>query len=96
MRSLPNGKLLLHDNLVPTELVRGLELWRKPNDLERGSSDLANSEKVKLHTYSSRCGSMDDLVVKLDLWRGLRAQLEGFGGSFTEQQHWMALHELVR
>ena len=77
------------------ELVRGLELWRKPNDLERGSSDLANSEKVKLHRYSSRCGSMDDLVVKLDLWRWLRAQLEGFGVSFTEQQHWMALHELV-
>ena len=38
---------------------------------------------------------MDDLVVKLDLWRRLRAQLEGFGGSSTERQHWMALHELV-
>ena len=38
---------------------------------------------------------MDDLVVKLDLWRRLRAHLEGFGESFTERQHWMALDELV-
>ena len=73
-----NVKLLLHDNLVPTTQAVGageLELWRKLHDLGRGSSDLTNREKVKLHTYPSRCGSMDDLVVKLDLWRGLRGSV---------------------
>ena len=84
-----NVKLLLHDNLVPTTQAvgggRGLELWRKLHDLGRGSSDLINREKVQLYSYTSCCGSMDDLVVKLDLWRGLRAQLEGFGESFTNR-----------
>ena len=35
----------------------------------RGSSDLINREKVKLYSYPSLCESIDDLVVKLDLWR---------------------------
>ena len=75
-----NIKLLLHDDLAPTTqavgIGRGLELWRKLHDLGRGSSDLINREKVKMYTYPSRCRAMDDLAVKLDLWRGLRAQLE--------------------
>ena len=39
---------------------------------------------------------MDDLALKLDLWKGLRAQLEALGEVFTERQHWMALDELVQ
>ena len=90
---------LLHDILFPTTQAvgagRGLELWRKLHDLVRDSSDLINGENVKLYTYPSRCGSMDDFVVKLDLYEGLLAQLEGFGEYFAERQHWMALNELV-
>ena len=85
------ANLLLHDELAPmTQAVgmgRGLELWRKLHDLGRGSSDLISREKVKMYTYPSRCRTLDDLAVKLDLWRGLRAQLETQGETFTERQH---------
>ena len=47
--------------------------------------DLINREKVKLYTYPSRCRNLDELAVKLDLWRGLRARLEGQGEVFTDR-----------
>ena len=94
-----NVKLLLHDNLAPTTQVvgveRGLELWRKLHDVGRGSSDLTNREKVKSYTYPRLRPNLDDLAVKLDLWKGLRTQLEALEEVFTERQHWMALDELV-
>ena len=94
-----NVKIILHDTLGPTTQAvgsgHGLELWRKLHDLGRGSSDLINREKIKLYSYPNRCATMDDLAVKFDLWRGLRAQLESLGEVFTERQHWMALDELV-
>jgi hypothetical protein len=41
--------------------------------------DLIDREKVMLYTYPSRCRTLDELAVKLDLRKGLRAQLEGQG-----------------
>ena len=76
-------------------VVRGLELWKELHDVGRGSSDLVNREEVKSYTYPRRSPNLDDLAVKLDLWKGLRAQLEALGEVFTERQHWMAFVELV-
>ena len=67
-----NVKLLLHDNLLPRPRlsVCGLVLWRKLHDVGRGSSDLINREKVKSHTNPRRGPNLDDLAVKLELWKG--------------------------
>ena len=48
-------------------------------------ADLINREKAKSYTYPRRSPNLDDLAVKLDLWKGLRAQLEALGKVFTER-----------
>ena len=91
-------KLLLRDNLVPTTQAVGA------GNLSCGESSMTWGAAARISPTARRlsftrtpadAGAWTTLVVKLDLWRRLRAQLETFGGSFTERQHWMALDDVV-